>query len=224
MRKFGLIIFLLCLSGLLLPKKLADLPELTKYPAISVKGNQLYVHDSQNIHMYSLNPVKHVLKFGKEGAGPGEYSWDASLKVISDKLIINSSGKLIVFSLKGELVKELKTSYKIKSIYPIGNNYVGSVFDKKQKSINFYDSDFNIVKNIYKGPLGQSISITSDFSKKQDIIAIKDYVSYQVYEDQVYFGDTKKGFFFGALFVLWILCCCAQAQTLVGTISESLSP
>ena len=72
MRKLMFIFLLFGLFGFLLPKKLADLPELTKYPSIFVLENQLYVQDFPYIHMYSLNPVKHIMKFGKEGAGPGE--------------------------------------------------------------------------------------------------------------------------------------------------------
>lgn len=196
MNKIGLIVFLLCLSGLLLPMKLADLPELTKYPEICVNDNQIYIIDFPNIHIYSLKPFKHIKQFGKEGVGPGEFRDPTKLKTISDKLVVISPEKVIVFSSDGELANEFKTSWEIKQIYPVGKNYVGTTFEQKRKSINIYDNSFKIIKNIYKGPLGQSIFITSDFSKKQDIIAIKDYVSYQVYEDQIYFGDTKKGFFF----------------------------
>ena len=202
MKKTILFVFIFALVSSLTPaKKLADLPEVLTSPAISVQNNRIYIEEETTIHIYSLKDFKHLKQFGKEGEGPGEFKFFMEFEALSQKLVVNTMGKAIIFSLEGVFLEEFRTPVSIRSIYPVGNNFVGyaSVTQKgKVKSklnTNFYDRKFNLLKTIHDGSTGQMIFFKSGTKKKQDFFMVRDHVAFSIYKDRVFLGDTTKGFF-----------------------------
>ncbi len=191
---------LLCvlfLSGVVFSKKLADLPEVMQPRDIHVYGDRIFIGDNNSIHVYSMKDFKQLKQFGREGDGPGEFKFNIRLEVFPKKLVVNTFGKLIFFSHEGSLIKEYKLKPEISNIYPVGSNFIGSVYEgPKTQKINLYDQEIKFLKILYEGSLGP-VSYWHSDAKKIDLMMVKDYVDKRVYKDRIYIFDTRKGFYFG---------------------------
>jgi len=200
MRNIIYVMIIIFIGGglFLFPERLATLPEIMKPGSISVDNNQLYVGERSSIYLYSTKDFKLVKQFGRQGEGPGEFRSFPAIKVFPDYLLINTFGKLIYFSRNGELLKEKKTTGRFTFlVYPKGENFVGMEmkFDREsQKSsaaITLFDKDFKTIKVVAESEIrrrGGSGTI--------EMQMIRDYLGHDVYGENIYVGDTKKGFFF----------------------------
>lgn len=201
-RMVGLLILLPLISTPVFSKKITELPDVLKPSDIRILGNRMYVVDDYSILLYSLPDFKLVKKFLKKGNGPGEAPLYIFLTVLPDKLVINTFGKFLLFSLSGEYIGEMKVDYQTDRFCPVGNNYVGAriILDPKHKRhvqyIKLYDKNIKEIRDIYKGSIGSYTVFFSGESKKQDFEVIKDSLEHFVYEDRIYIADTTKGFFF----------------------------
>lgn len=119
---------------------------------------QFYVCDGAVVHIYSLEDFSLKGKFGKAGEGPQEFAvyggeglWVFPQK---DHLVINSLGKVSLFTKEGKYIKEFNT--KALSMFglfqPVGDGYAGfgMAQDEETKSMAF-------TLNIYDGKLGKKI-------------------------------------------------------------------
>lgn len=197
MKKSSLILLcVLCVSGMVFSKKLADLPEVMQPRDIHVYGDRLFIGDNYTIHVYSLKDFKQLKQFGKEGEGPGEFKQETILDVFPEKLVVNTLGKLIFFSHEGILIKEYKLAPELPKLSPVGSNFTGSVYEgPKTQKINIYDKGLKFMTTIYQGSLGQ-VSYWQSDAKKMDMVMVKDYLDKQVYKNRIYIGDSGKGFYF----------------------------
>jgi hypothetical protein len=181
-------------------KKIAGLPDVMRPSEIHVLGERLYVVEHYSILLYSLPDFKLVKTFLRRGKGPGEIAFFITLTVLPDQLVINSFGKMLRFSLAGDLISEMKVVRGIRSIYPVGNNFVGTktATDRQRKhrvhDIKLFDKDLKVIRDIYKGKPVLSPRRFLE-GKKQDLELIRDTYGHFVYKDRIYVADTSKGFF-----------------------------
>jgi hypothetical protein len=182
------------LANLLAAKKVATIDEIMKFPIVLVSGNRVFLKDKFTFHAYSLPDFKYIKKFGKEGSGPGEFKAYASSEIFPDKLVVTSAGKVVLFSLDGNLIEEIRLKKLHREIYPVGKNFVASIPHKTAKSIAIYNRGFKPVKTIYEGGMGNFVYYDGS-RKKRDMQVIKDFVDYRVYNGQIFIGDSSKGFF-----------------------------
>jgi len=206
-RKFILILILAALflagSVPLLSEKKAELPEVMTPGSIHILSDHMYILDGFSIQVYSLSDLKPVKKFLSKGEGPGQVLTRPSMNILTDKIVINSLWKMLVFSPMGELLSEKKAARDIANIYPVGNHFVGSqiVLDFQKfnhvQYINLYDKDFKVISQLFKGSIGDYVAYYSgDPSRKQKIEMVRDTVRPFVFKNKIFIADTSKGFFF----------------------------
>lgn len=188
--------FFLIFQGFNFAGKLADLPEVMQPRDFSIYRERIFIGDKNTIHIYSMKDFKHLKQFGGYGSGPGEFNLSIRLEVLRDKLAVNTMGKLIYFSLDGDFIKEIKTKPEISIIHPVGENFVGSIYEgPNTQKMNIYDKNLTLMNTLYQGSLGHATYYDSN-AVKIKVQMVKDYVEIKVYKDRIYIGDTRKGFFF----------------------------
>lgn len=199
MRKISYAMIIIFMGGglFLFPERLATLPEIMKPASISVDNNQLYIVEKSTIYLYSTKDFKLVKQFGRKGEGPGEFKNIPMLKVFPDYLLINSYGKFMYFSRNGEFLREKKTpGMFILWVFPVGENFVGMELKINRESkknltgITIFDKDLKKIKVI-----AESDRRRRGISGKFEMEIIRDSFRYEVCGENVYVGDTKKGFF-----------------------------
>ncbi len=90
-----LVIVLFVLSTLGFAKKLADLPELTKFFYITVGKDNIYISDGKayKVRIYSKNNYKYIKLFGKKGKDPGEFINFPSRVYVKNKKILTFNNR-----------------------------------------------------------------------------------------------------------------------------------
>jgi hypothetical protein len=151
-----LILIVFCFSGF--AEKVAVLPELMKPKVMAVDDTQLYVTEEASVYIYSLKVFELVKKFGKAGEGPQEFQVLPQVPLIidvsTDRIIVNSFGKISYFTKQGEFIKEVKTKSLAVFLQPLGDNFLGmsaaAEDGVRYRTINLYDSELNKLKEIYR--------------------------------------------------------------------------
>lgn len=151
-----LILVVYCFSGF--AAKVAVLPELMKPKVMAVDDTQLYVTQEASVFIYSLKDYELVKKFGKAGEGPQEFRILPEIPLVidvrTDRIIVNSFGKISYFTKRGEFIKEVKTKSLAVFLQPLGDNFLGisgaAQDGVRYKTINLYDSELNKLKEVYR--------------------------------------------------------------------------
>lgn len=159
---FSRITFLLCvlvMSGFLLTAKVIPLPEILKPVTINIDEDQIYITEGASIYIYSLKDFKFVKKFGKAGEGPQEFKIIPQLPLIinvqTDKILVNSLGKISRFTKDGQFINEEKVQAGfVAALQPLGDRFVGLGISQdsntRYRAINIYDSKLNKIKEMIK--------------------------------------------------------------------------
>jgi hypothetical protein len=171
MKRWLLCLILLIVSVSLPAEKLATLEGVFKPFTLAVDNQQFYVTEGVTISIYSLKDFSLVKKFGKAGEGPQEFKqapFDIPMVMVypqTDTLVINSIGKISVYSKDGTFIKELKSpasGQQMGMFQPIGNQFVGmgmnfgaSGNQSLSITINLYDAGLQKVKEIASIPFIQ---------------------------------------------------------------------
>ncbi|MGE5342710.1 MAG: hypothetical protein ACM3SY_14645 [Candidatus Omnitrophota bacterium] len=137
--KIILISLMIMYCGIVIfPEKVADLPELNKPHAIECDGENFYIVDDTTAHIYSMKGCKHIGSFGQRGEGPYELNTPfyspARILLLSDKIILSSSNKLVVYTKKGKPIDEKIFRQGYSDLIPFKKNYVAVQVDVDQKS------------------------------------------------------------------------------------------
>jgi hypothetical protein len=120
-----------------------------------MENDRLYITEETTVYIYSTQDYHLIKKFGKSGEGPGEFLRFVAVTPHEDHLIINSVGKISLYSKDGEFIKEIKAAGGITFFYqPLGKNYVGVGFSLEDntrfESINLYDPELKKIKTLLK--------------------------------------------------------------------------
>jgi len=162
MKKIILLLLILMVTLFLYASKVTTLTEVMKPGTISVDENQLYVTEGASIFIYSLKDFSLLKKFGKQGQGPQEFALHprvpVSLDVSTDKIIINSLGKVSYFSKSGEFLKEIRAMPNFFNFQPLGDQFLGLGQSFEQKAlfntVNLFDANLKKIKEIYRADSG----------------------------------------------------------------------
>jgi hypothetical protein len=191
----------------LFPQKVADLPGIDQPAAMTVADSILYICDRESIHLFQLKPFRFVEKFGRRGDGPGEFNSPPHLAVHPSHLFINTMGKIMKFSKKGEFLEQSKIPFTYFYVYyPLmqtGQNYVGLPLKRVEDkvpfihTVNIYGSQLELIKEIYQGIPPQLLPPARPGTKiiKQDFEVIPDCQEVAVQDNKIYVGDTRRGFY-----------------------------
>jgi hypothetical protein len=178
-----LILLVFCFSGFAV--KVAVLPELMKPKIMAVDDTQLYVTEEASVFIYSLKDFELVKKFGSAGQGPQEFQvlLDVPLviDVSTDRIIVNSFGKISYFTKQGEFIKEVKTKSIALFLQALGDGFLGMSVTAQDgvryRTINLYDSELNKLKEIYRAK--------HDFQAGQGLKVLTKPFIYQAYENKI---------------------------------------
>lgn len=159
MRKLYLIL-LVCISGcMVLGSSVIPLTELLKPITIQLDDTQIYITEGASVLIYSRDTFKQVKKFGKEGEGPQEFRILPQLPLIinvsTDRIIVNSLGKVSRFTKKGEFINEEKVKAGfVFNLIPLGKYLAGQGVTQENniryRSINIYDRELNKLTEVCK--------------------------------------------------------------------------
>lgn len=162
-KKFSLVtaVALLLMGGQVLPAKAASFPELIKPETILVEGGKAYITQGTSVFIYSIENGCLLKTFGKQGEGPREFMrsrapWMPSLYLFlkEDQLLINSTGKISLYSRSGEFLNERRNPAQLRVLMPFGEKYIGFGFGQEGKNTYFvyhmYDSHFNKEKELLR--------------------------------------------------------------------------
>lgn len=143
------------------------IPELLNPSSIIVSMDKAYIADRASIYIYSLKNFKLIKKFGSEGGGPSEFKvipgFEIKLFLTDKNIVVESLQKVSVFSLEGNLVKEIKKSNPGRNYFPTGDifvcryslkekniQYLVYQFEKEQNNIFIPNKIFFKLKNAYQ--------------------------------------------------------------------------
>jgi hypothetical protein len=150
------LIILICFSFALslFGERLTTFPQLSNPELIKVGENLICINEGAVVFLYDLNDFKLLKKFGRRGEGPGEFSSDLDINILKEKIMIESQGKLSFYSLKGDLIKEMRRSPKYRKLKILEDRYVASggilSNDVYHNIAIILDADFNEIKTFYQ--------------------------------------------------------------------------
>ncbi|MCK5059302.1 MAG: hypothetical protein KAT34_21815 [Candidatus Aminicenantes bacterium] len=111
-----LLVFCCLFTTGIFAEKAAPMNDLMKPETILIHLGKMYISEGIHIYIYDAKNFKLEKKIGKVGEGPREFikspvPWFPDIQIfITDKLIVNSHGKVSYFSLQGTYLDEAKTS------------------------------------------------------------------------------------------------------------------
>jgi len=177
-------------------EKIGILEGILQPAGVAVWGDEVFILEGATVFVFSLDDLRLLRKFGREGQGPGEVEITPWLKnilyVFNDNVVIDSVNKVVMFSQSGTLIKELRRSEQFTQMIPVGKNFAAKkrAFFEKEKmvysTINWYDPDSQKIRELYRQPFAAQ-------GKKIDMIP--DSVHFAVYEDKIFIEESPKGFY-----------------------------
>ena len=143
-------------------EKIGILEGILQPAGVAVRGDEAFILDGASVSVFSLDDLRLLRKFGREGQGPGEVETTPWLKnllyVSNDNVVIDSVNKIVIFSRSGSLIKELRRSEQFTQMIPDSVHFAVyedkifieespkgfyiEVFDHKGKMIHAIQKDF----------------------------------------------------------------------------------
>lgn len=187
-KKPVLLLGLTIIMPFVLPGKAVPLPGLINPGSIAIDGEKAFITEEASVYIFSLKDFKLLNKFGRRGEGPAEFRatriTPLKLYVQPDYLLINSSGKISIFSKEGKFIKEKRTTFSLKDYHPLGKLFVGTSIELKDrvKYVVFYLCNENLekkkeffrMKTPYQNPTAKFNPLTQnlDYTVRYDRIFI----------------------------------------------------
>ncbi len=149
-----LILILLLLPGLSRAEKLTSLPDVMRPDSVTVEKDRFYVTEGVNVYIYSLKDFKLLKKFGKMGEGPREFRGLLRIFTGPDHLVINSLGKISLFTKDGVYKSETRSVSLCWGIQPVQDYYIGysrtMENEEMYNTVNIFDAKLNRGVELYR--------------------------------------------------------------------------
>jgi hypothetical protein len=158
-----ILIILICLSFALslFGEKITTFSRLSKPEFIKVGENLICINEGAAVFLYDLNNFKLIKKIGRKGEGPGEFKpivKGLKIDILKEKIMIESQDKLSFYSLKGDLIKEMRLLPKYNELKLLGDRYFATsdkITNKVAHNVvKILDADFNEIKTFYQDEVG----------------------------------------------------------------------
>ena len=176
---------------------------------------------NRSIAIYSQKDFSPLGRFGRKGEGTGEFlSGPGEFDVRNGSIWAKDARKINVFSRDGIFQKEIRLPQQIMLLpyllLSVGQNYVTFCVDRADynKGIlrffgRVYDREFRLIKQFYDelpylGPpppppppgAKDAVKIEKVVRPEEDYLVLPDCIDFDVAEDRIFVGDTRKGFHF----------------------------
>lgn len=158
MRKILFVFLTILLSVSSSGKVIADFPDLLNPDRILMGKERVYVIQDYTVLVYSMKDFSLMKKIGSQGEGPGEYTGYIMMALHNGKFYVNSSGKLSIYTLEGEMIRELKSRDSISGAFtPFRDKFIGRGMDiDKERNrytlLNIYSEDLVREKTVIREP------------------------------------------------------------------------
>jgi hypothetical protein len=137
------------------------LPGLANPNDIEVDSANLYIADGNSVYIFNKNDYSLKRKFGKTGEGPGEFVGSPGtgrapldLDLRKDTILVNSFGKITLFTKEGKYVKELKPLDQSRGFIYFGKGYVANlnrgIDGVRYRTLNTLDETLKRDKMLFK--------------------------------------------------------------------------
>jgi len=151
--------------------------------------------------IYDRKTLEQIAEFGGKGEAPSQFLTVTGASIDDTYIYVSSFPKLCIFTKEGKLVKEFRIPIKTGDFQPLGNNRFLATYycSSRPNDINIklqyhlYDNNVLFKKDFF----------TSEFhcyfrfeNNKKIIYYPRDCADAVVYKNNIYFGNTAKGFFF----------------------------
>ncbi len=201
MKKLMLLLTVILLSFPVLTgaaQKLGEIPELMKPGMLEVDDNKLYVVQGATVHVFSLENLKEIHRFGKKGEGPGELPtvprWNNRLLITPDAIYMEGERKIIRFDKQGNFLSETRKPFESAMFIPVGKNFIAKKHRlEKQKSfmlLSLYDADMKEIKELYRQEFVQQPNPGGGV--KIDLFG--DMLNVGVIGDKIFIDKSPEGF------------------------------
>lgn len=196
MKKFLLLAIMLLYVSFIMGMGTNPLKQILKPDSLLVSNEYVYILEGPKCHIYMEKDNKIIRVIGKPGAGPGEVKLGPGFPLNSGLLndgniYLEGMSKIILYSKKGDYLKEIRKKGRIFKSSPLGENFVGVRFtsDKESKknylSLALFNKDYAFQKELLKHEI---------LDNDTDIEMIVDSIHYSVYKNKIYIEDSTKGF------------------------------
>jgi hypothetical protein len=175
-----------------------------KIPILRVDDRKVYVVDQGRLKgfIYDRKTLAKKAEFGGKGEAPGEFL-GISDAVIDEKYIYVSSApdKLSIFSKEGKFIKDYRGPVKTGQFVPLGNNtYLATYYSynppgsmRIKLQYRLFDSNLKFKKEIF---VSEFHCLSRYLNGKLLCYYPSDCFAAAVYNNNIYFGNTDKGFYF----------------------------
>ena len=205
-------IFALALTALFAPSSAQDdrtriipLPEIMKNPSqVRVENGRVYIIDEHDLIVCDFSTGRLLRRIGKHGQGPGEFMYvPRSVTVFPDRLVVGDMQKVLFFSPEGEYLGQMMEPGRMRYPFlPIGDNFVGFASqylnDGSSTAVGcIYNSNGRLIKTFYgeMPVLPPPPRREGPRAVRRNVLTIRDYADYLVYENRIYVADSRKGLF-----------------------------
>jgi len=111
------------------------LPEAEEPHDIKVENDDVFLSDRESILVYSLKDGHLRRRIGQRSQGPGEFIiGPLSLTVVDDRLIAGDIRRIIIFSLQGDYLGQVREPALLGpyNFLPVGSNFVGFAMERQE--------------------------------------------------------------------------------------------
>jgi len=192
MRKITFLLLVIFMSSFILATRIIPLEEILKPVSINLDNEQLYLTEGASIYIYSVKDFKFIKKFGKEGEGPQEFKILPQLPLIinvqTDKILVNSLGKISRFTKDGQFIDEekIKAGFVVR-LQPLGSRFVGIGImqdnNARYRAVNIYDSKLNKIKEMIK--------VEDDFQLGKGLKILSNPLAFATFEDKLFLSSES---------------------------------
>jgi hypothetical protein len=125
---------------------------------IFIDGDYIYITDFPAVYIYRLKDYKLLKKFGRKGEGPGEFRLHIRFSVQKDNLLVQSKGKVSLFTRQGQFTKQFRSPADFRTAMALGDRLVVSntalnlLSDRWIFTVEICGMDFSAPKRIYQEP------------------------------------------------------------------------
>ncbi len=201
--KIALLLILVGLlaPGSLWPKKLAEFDEVLEDPFVLMEKTHICIwsRSYQKIYIYKYPGFEKIAQFGKRGRGPGEFLSISSIMLKDEKIFVSNFPKISIFSLKGELLNEVKGTNR-SSLVSFGKGYIDVTYPFTARTspyiktaFTLYDSNANPLKTIFETKTRKAPQTDT---RKANRLCFAGFAKMKTFSDGLVIGSTEQGFYF----------------------------
>jgi len=185
--------------------RVIPLPELEESSDVHAEHGRVYIQDKRDIAVYSFETGRFLRRIGRPGQGPGEFTMLGGFTVVGDRIVVTDIRKTLFFSVEGEYLSQMTPA--VRSLYypylPVGEHFVGVPLEMREDGSLL--PPMGVIYDQAGKPVERFVEVpdilpppppppgSSPRSGTEDVLMVRDYFDYAIYDNKVFVADSKKG-------------------------------